>query len=42
MITSLIQILVLLNFGHMTTTTMLFESGDKILLVTSWIETVMS
>ena len=26
------------NFGHTTTTTMQFESRDKILLVTSWIK----
>ena len=35
MITSIIEILELLN---MTTSTMLFESRDKILLVTSWAE----
>ena len=36
MITSLIEILELLNFGHMTTSTTKFESRDKTLLVTSW------
>ena len=35
MITSLIEMLVLLNLGHMTTPTIQFESRDEILLVTS-------
>ena len=35
MITSLIEMLVLLNLGHMTTPTIQFESPDEILLVTS-------
>ena len=35
MITSLIEILVLLNLGHMTTPKIQFESRDEILLVTS-------
>ena len=36
MITSLIEMLELPNFGHMKTSIIQFESGDKILLVTSW------
>ena len=35
MITSLIEMLVLLNLGHMTKPTIQFESRDEILLVTS-------
>ena len=35
MITSHIKTLELLNFGHMNTSTIQFESRDKILLVTS-------
>ena len=35
MITSLIEMLELPNFGHMTTSTMSFESRNKVLLVTS-------
>ena len=38
MITSLIQMLQLPNFGHMTTSTLQFESREKILLVTSLTE----
>ena len=38
MITSLIEVLELPNFGHMTTFTILIESRDKILLVTSQTE----
>ena len=34
MITYLIEILQLPTFGHMTTSTVLFTSGDKVLLVT--------
>ena len=34
--TSLIEMLELQNFAHMTTSTISFESRDKILLVTSW------
>ena len=30
------------NFGYMTTSTMQFESRDKILLVTSWTEIMAS
>ena len=37
MITSFIEMLES-NFGHMTTSTIQFESRDKILLVTSWTE----
>ena len=37
-ITSVIDTLELPNFGHMTTSTIWFESGDKVLLVTSWAE----
>ena len=40
--TSLIEILELPNFGHMTTSIIWFESRDKILLVTSWAEIMMS
>ena len=36
MINSLIEILELPNFGHMTTSTISFEPCDKILLETSW------
>ena len=36
MITSLMEMLTLPNFGHMTTSTIKFESRDQILLVTSW------
>ena len=35
MITYLIEMLELPNFGHMTTSTMYFEACDKILLMTS-------
>ena len=35
MITSLTEILELPNFGHMTTTTIKFESRDEILLVSN-------
>ena len=38
MITSLIQMLQLPNFGHMTTSTIQFESREKILLATSLTE----
>ena len=41
-ITSLIQMLELSNFGHMTTSTIYIESRDKILLVTSWTEIMTS
>ena len=40
MITSLIEIPELPNFAHMTTTTLETESGDKILLITSWAEII--
>ena len=42
MITSLIEMLELPNFGHMTTSTILFESRDKILLVKLWTEIMTS
>ena len=42
MITSLIVMLELPNFGQMTTYTIWFESHNKILLVTSWTEIMMS
>ena len=42
MITSLIEILELLNFGHMITSTTKFESRDKTLLVTSWTKIMTS
>ena len=42
MITSLKEILELPNFGHMTTPTIQFQSRDKILLGTSWTETMTS
>ena len=38
MITSLIEMLEFPNFGHMTTSTILSKSRDKILLVVSWTE----
>ena len=38
MITSLIEIQELPNFGHMTTSTIRLESCDKALLVKSWTE----
>ena len=42
MITSLIVMLELPNFGQMTTFTIWFESRDKILLATSWTEMIAS
>ena len=42
MITSLIELLELPNFGHMTISTIKFKSCDKILLMTSWTETMTS
>ena len=42
MIASLIETLELPNFGHMITSTMSFESGNKILLMTSWSEVMTS
>ena len=42
MITSLIEMLELPNFGHMKTSIIQFESGDKILLVTSWTDIMTS
>ena len=42
MITPLMQMLELPNFGHMTTPTIQFKSRDKILLVTSWTEIMTS
>ena len=38
MVTSLIEMLELPNFGHLTTYTVQVESTDKILLMTSWTE----
>ena len=42
MITSLIELLELSNFDHMTTSTTKYESPDKILLMTSWAEIMTS
>ena len=42
MITSLIELVELSNFGHLTKSTILFESRDKILLVTSYKKIMMS
>ena len=42
MITSLIEMLELRNFGHMATSTIQFESRYKILLVKSWTEAMTS
>ena len=42
MITSVTETLELPDFGHMTTSTILIEACDKILLVTSWTEIMMS
>ena len=42
MITSLIEMLDLSNFGHMTTSTKQFDSRDKVLSVTSWTEIMTS
>ena len=42
MITSLIEMLDLPNFGHMTTFTKQFDSRDKVLSVTSWTEIMTS
>ena len=42
MITSLIEILELPNFGQMTTSTIYFDSRDKILLMKPWAEILMS
>ena len=42
MITSLIEMLELPNFGHMTTSATEFESRNKILLVTSWTKIMTS
>ena len=41
MITFPLEMLELPNFGHMTTSTILSKSRDKILLVTSQTETMM-
>ena len=41
-ITSLIETPELPNFGHITTSTIKFDSCDKILLMTSWIEIMTS
>ena len=38
MITSVIEMLQLQNFGHMTTSTVERESHDKVLLMTLWEE----
>ena len=42
MVTSLIELLVLSDFHHMTTSTIQFEPCNKILLVTSWTEIMRS
>ena len=42
MITSLIEMLELLNFRHMTTSAIQLKLHDKILLVTSWTEIMSS
>ena len=42
MVTSLTEMLKLPNFGHMTAFTLLFESRDKIGLMTSWAEIMTS
>ena len=42
MIFSLIEMLELRNFGHLTTSTVYFELRDKILLVRSWAEIMTS
>ena len=42
MITSLIEMQELPNFGHMTKFTISFDSRDKMLLVTSWAEIMTS
>ena len=42
MITSLMEMLELPNFGHMTTSAMQFESREKILLQTSLTEIMTS
>ena len=42
MITFLIEMLELPNFGHMTKSTIWFKSRDKVLLVTSWTEIMTS
>ena len=42
MITSLIEMLELPNFDHITKSTILFEARDKNLLLTSLTKTVMS
>ena len=42
MITYPIEMLKLTNFGHMTTSPVYFELRDKILLVTSWKEIMIS
>ena len=42
MITSLIEMLELPKFGYMITSTVQFESRDKIFLITSWTEIMTS
>ena len=42
MIISLVEMLELPNFGHMTTSTIQFESRNKNLLMMSWKEMMMS
>ena len=39
---SLIEILELPNFAHMTTSTIYFDSSDKILLMKPWAEILIS
>ena len=42
MITSVIEMLELPNFGHMTTSTIQFGPRDKILFMTTWTDTMTS
>ena len=42
MITSLIEMLELPNFGHMTTSAVSLKSRDGIFLMTPWIEIITS
>ena len=42
MITTLLEMLELPNFGHMTTSTIQFKSHAKILMTVSWAEIMMS
>ena len=42
MVTSLIEMLELPSFDHMITSTIYFESREKLLLMTSWTEIMIS